>query len=382
MCFATFSVNDRVEKQLTYIAEWFYGKGTVAMKIRLKKLEDQVLVITGASSGIGLSTARMAAKRGAKLVLASRNEEALRRLADDINTRGGEATYVVADMGNEEEVGRISQAAIERFGGFDAWINNAGVGMYGEMLKTPIEDCRRLFDTNFWGVVYGSLEAARHLRNRSPNFGGAIINVGSEVSDRSVILIGMYSASKHAVKGFTDALRMELEEAKAPISVSLVKPGATNTPFPEHAQNHLDQEPQLPSPVYDPDVVAEIILHCAENPVRDVYAAGSAKQNAFLGAAAPRLLDWLMEKFYTTKQKSGRPPNRQDDALYEPTTGLHERGNFDGHVRKSSLYAKSSIHPWRSSLVALGVTIALGALVHAATSTSGVAKVEEDYADV
>src|SRR2546423_1040693 len=122
------------------------------MNVQLKKLNEQVLVITGASSGIGLATARMAAERGARLVLAARSEEALQQLTDEIARAGGEAIYVVADVGREEDVRRIAEAAHARFDGFDTWINNAGVSVYGKMLDVPIEDLRRLFETNFWGV--------------------------------------------------------------------------------------------------------------------------------------------------------------------------------------------------------------------------------------
>jgi short-subunit dehydrogenase len=330
------------------------------MAVRLKKLEDQVIVLTGASSGIGLVTARMAAKRGVKLVLAARNEDALRQLSGEINDRGGEAVAVVADVGNEEAVRDIARAAVTRFGGFDTWVNNAGAAIYGAMLDVSTEDHRQLFETNFWGVVYGSLEAARHLRGRD---GGAIINIGSEVSDRAVPIIGMYSASKHAVAGFTEALRMELEAAAAPISVTLVKPAAVHTPFPEHAKTYLTEEPALPAPLYAPEVVAETILHCAENPVRDVYAGGKAKLDAVQGALAPRLTDWIMETFFIDKQKSPRPANRADDALYRPTTGLRERGSYAaGRVFESSAYTKASLHPVLTAAVIVGTGLAAAAL--------------------
>ncbi|MGH9943917.1 MAG: SDR family NAD(P)-dependent oxidoreductase, partial [Pyrinomonadaceae bacterium] len=125
------------------------------MKVKLKKLAEQSLVITGATSGIGLVTACAAAKRGARLVLAARNEEALSRLANEINSAGGEAVYVVADVGREADVRRIAEEAFARFGGFDTWVNNAGVSIYGRVLEVSDEDHRRLFETNYWGVVYG-----------------------------------------------------------------------------------------------------------------------------------------------------------------------------------------------------------------------------------
>jgi NAD(P)-dependent dehydrogenase (short-subunit alcohol dehydrogenase family) len=338
------------------------------MSVKLKKVKDQVIVLTGASSGIGLTTARMAARRGARLVLAARNEGALRQLVDEIRRGGRQAVHVAADVGNEEDVRAIGRAAVEYFGGFDTWVNDAGGSVYGRLLEVPAADFRRLFDTNFWGVVYGSLEAVRHLHDRRGPYGGAIINDGSEVSDRSLPLQGMYATSKHAVKAFTDALRMELEQARAPVSVTLIKPTAIDTPFAEHAQNYLDQEPALPPPMYAPEVVAEVILHCAETPQRDVFAGGPAKVHSLMGAIAPRLTDWLMERSYFEKQKSGRPPNHADDALYRPTTGLRERGRSPGRVRESSLYTRASLHPVLTGALTVGAGLAVAALLGQAVS--------------
>ncbi|PYS90529.1 MAG: short-chain dehydrogenase, partial [Acidobacteria bacterium] len=273
------------------------------MDVQLKKLNEQVMVITGASSGIGLVTARMAAKRGARLVLAARSEEALRQLTDEIKSAGGEAIHVVADVGREADVRRISTAAVERFGGFDTWVNNAGVSVYGKLMDVPLTDLRQLFETNFWGVVYGSRVACEYLRMR----GGALINIGSTLSDRAIALQGMYSASKHAVKGFTDALRMELEMDNAPVCVTLIKPSAINTPYTEHAKNYLGVEPQNPAPLYAPDVVAETILYCAEHPERDVFVGAGGKLLSALGHYAPRLTDMLMENMTTQQQKSDMP---------------------------------------------------------------------------
>ena len=211
-----------------------------------KKLRDQVIVITGASSGIGLATARIAARRGARVVMLSRNEEELRRACNEIRSQGGRATYAVADVADPEAVDRAGDLAAQQFGGFDTWVNNAGVSIYGKLTDVPLEDTRRMFDTNFWGTVHGCRTAIKHLQHR----GGAIINVGSIVSDRAVPLQGMYSASKHAVQGYTDALRMELEHDGVPIWVTLVKPSAINTPYVEHARNYMDKAPKLPPPVY------------------------------------------------------------------------------------------------------------------------------------
>ncbi|MDZ4800158.1 MAG: SDR family NAD(P)-dependent oxidoreductase, partial [Bryobacteraceae bacterium] len=121
------------------------------MKVHLKKLKDQVMVITGASSGIGLTTARMAAERGARLVVAARNEDALRQFCDEVRNRGGEAFHVVADVSNQQDLRRVASEAQQRFGGFDTWVNNAGVSIYGKLMDVSADDAHRLFETNFWG---------------------------------------------------------------------------------------------------------------------------------------------------------------------------------------------------------------------------------------
>ncbi len=325
------------------------------MAIKLRDLREQVVVITGASSGIGLTTARMAAERGARLVLASRNEEALTKLTEEIRSAGGEATFVVADVGNEGDVNKIAAEALNRFGGFDTWVNNAGVSIYGKLEEVPIADMRQLFETNFWGVVYGSLAAARNLRSR----GGAIINIGSTLSDRAIPIQGIYCASKHAVKGFTDALRMELESEEAQISVTLIKPSAIDTPYKEHAKNYLGVQPENPPPVYAPETVAEAILHCAQNPMRDVFVGAGGKALSVLGDLAPRLTDKYMEAVMIDMQLSDKPPNGNvRDGLYDShDASLNERGHYEGHVAESSLYTKASLHP-----VLTGTALALGAV--------------------
>ncbi|HYC37023.1 MAG TPA: SDR family oxidoreductase [Usitatibacter sp.] len=294
------------------------------MDYTLKPLDQQVVVITGPSSGIGLATAVLAFDRGAKLVLASRSEKVLEELERFVNDNGGEAIHVVADVGRRVDMEAVATAAIERFGRIDTWINNAGVSIYGKLEEGSEADHRRLFDTNFWGVVNGSLAALPHIR--ANGHGGAIINVGSEVSDAIVPLQGMYSASKHAVKGFTDALRVELLAAKEPICVTLIQPTAVNTPYPEHARNYLDKEPKLPSPQIDPKQVALAILEAATRPARDVKVGAMSKMNTLTWKLAPKLADWMATK-YVDKQNYDAPPIDPAGTLYKPgeTGRIHGR---------------------------------------------------------
>jgi short-subunit dehydrogenase len=338
------------------------------MGVQLKKLNEQIIVITGASSGIGLVTARMAARQGARLVLAARSEDALRTLTDEIKAEGGEAICTVADVIREEDVRRIADAALQHFGGFDTWINNAGVSIYGRVLDVSMEDHRQLFETNYWGLVHGSRIAAEHLRLR----GGAIINVGSSLSDRAIPLQGTYCASKHAVKGYTDALRMELEEEDAPISVTLIKPSAIDTPYKDHAKNYLPVEPENPPPVYAPETVAEAILHSATHPERDVFVGVGGKAMSVGGKYAPRLTDKVMEAALFNVQQTEKPSSEdKHQGLYEASGELRERGGYEGHVAESSLYTKASLHPLITSAVLLGSGLALAVWWRASNGGNG-----------
>ncbi|HEX2140000.1 MAG TPA: SDR family oxidoreductase [Woeseiaceae bacterium] len=326
------------------------------MHYSLKPLNEQVIVITGASSGIGLATARAAAARGARVVLSSRNAEALEEACRNIQAGGRQAIRVVADVGRREEVENIAEAAIGQFGGFDTWVNNAGVSIYGRLEEITEEDARRLFDTNFWGVVSGSLVAAAHLKSR----GGAIINVGSELSDLALPMQGMYSASKHAVKGFTDALRMELQQDKAPISMTLIKPAGIDTRYPEHAKNYTSKELTLPPPVYAPEEVAHAILFAAEHAKRDIFVGSGSKLMSSMNARMPAVTDWLNRRFTSGMQFRDRPARHREGALQAAGEDGHVQGNYAGHVMKSSLYTRASLHPvvTAAALTVAGVAIA------------------------
>ena len=326
------------------------------MHYSLKPLKEQVIVITGASSGIGLATARAAAAKGARVVLSSRNAEALEKACNGIEAEGGRAARVVADVGRREDVENIAVTAIRHFGGFDTWVNNAGVSIYGRLEEVSEEDARRLFDTNFWGLVSGSLVAAAHLKSR----GGAIINLGSELSDVSLPMQAMYAASKHAVKGFTDGLRLELQQERAPVSLTLIKPAGINTPYPEHAKNYTSQELTLPPPVYAPEEVAHAVLFAAEHPKRDIFVGGGSKLASSVNARLPAVADWLNRRFTSGMQFRDAPARHRDGALHAPAADGHVHGNYAGHVMQSSAYTRASLHPvvTAAALTVAGVAIA------------------------
>jgi len=330
------------------------------MSVKLRKINEQVMVITGATSGIGLTTARMAAEQGAKLVLAARSGDALDQLASELRRKGEQVATVAADVGNPADVERIGQAAMERFGRIDTWVNNAGISIFGRLEDVELEDQQRLFQTNFWGVVHGSLEAVKRMKTRG---GGALINLGSEVSDRAAPLQGMYSASKHAVKAFTDALRMELEKDKAPISVTLIKPAAVDTMFTVHAKNYMEREPALPPPIYAPELVAEAILYAAQHPKRDVFVGGAAKAISAGGYMMPRTLDRYMRALMFRQQQApaGSAPGRRD-ALHapDPAQELRQRQGMSARVIERSPYTAVTLRskPLLTALVGGGALFA------------------------
>jgi len=329
------------------------------MQLQLKPLAEQVIVITGASSGIGLVTAKKAARRGAQVVLGARNDHDLADAVDEIRTEGGRALYEIVDVSDPQQVDALADIAMRAYGRIDTWVNNAAVSVYGRIMELDVEDMRRQMDVNFWGSVYGSRTAVRNMEEK----GGALINVASALADRAIPLQGIYCASKHALKAFTDTLRMELAENATPISVSLVKPGSVATPLFEKSRTLLGVEPRPAGPVYAPDLVADAILECATRPVRDVVVGGSGKALR-VADMVPRIADRMMERRAFTNQMTDQPitVGRRDN-LYEPVASDGgERGHtWDGRVMERSAYTAAVLHPGRAVLAAAGAGLAIAA---------------------
>jgi short-subunit dehydrogenase len=297
--------------------------------MKLKRISEQVIVITGATSGIGLATAREAIARGARVVLTARNEEDLAEIATDLGER---RAWVGADVADPRAIELVRDTAIARFGGFDTWINNAGLSLYGDLASLDVIEARRLFDVNFWGVVHGTSVALAYLRER----GGAIVNVGSALAPRDVPFEGMFTASKSAVQAYTESLRAECERDGLPVGISLVRPANVDTPFMEHARNHLGGQPPVRGPVYAPAVVAEVLLHCAEHGKRDVKVGRVGKK------VEP-----------VTEQ-----PLRDEDALFlPPLVEGKTRGLYDGKVLGRSLGTLLSLHPLAAFGLAVGAAL-------------------------
>jgi len=309
------------------------------MTYNLKDLSEQTLVITGATSGHGLATAHQAARAGANVFLIARNEDALKSVCAEIEADGGTADYAVCDVGDEVAVEAAAEKAVQRFGGFDTWVNNAGVGIYGELEAVSTEDHRRVFDTNYWGVVYGSIAAVKRLKSR----GGALINVGSINSDMASPVLSAYTASKHAVKGFTDSLRLELMADNSPISVTLIKPSAIGTPFPVRAKNVTGYKPKLPQPIYAPELVADAILHAAEHPRRSITVGGGGRFQVFGATVFPKIFDQIGSRMTGALLDKTTHAPHSDGNLHQPGKDGKVEGEQKG--RGFSAYTTAQTHP-------------------------------------
>ncbi|QXQ07893.1 SDR family NAD(P)-dependent oxidoreductase [Sphingosinicellaceae bacterium] len=327
--------------------------------MQLKPLHDQVVVITGASSGIGLATAEAASARGARLVLVARNGDALAEIAARLNAQGGQVEVVVADIADDSTPERIADAALARFGRVDSWVNNAAAATYGTLAETPEEDHRRVFDVGYFGTVRASLRALEVLKER----GGALVNVGSILANRAMMLQGPYSAMKHALKGFTDALRSEVLEARLPVSITLIKPGSMATPYPEHARNRMERPARIPPIEYDPRLVARAILFCLEHPRREITVGGVGRFIELFGNAFPGLTDLGIALIGRGSQQIDQPPAPEvADNLYEHRADGRIETVQDVYVRRTSLALEAQIRPLQA-VAAVGAGLLAAALL-------------------
>ena len=277
----------------------------------LKPISQQTIVITGASRGIGRETAVRCGKQGAHVVLAARDGEALEDVARIIESHGGRALPVVTDVSRFDDVMRLAERAAEYFGGIDTWVNNAAVSLYGRFEEVPLEDFHRVIDVNFYGQVYGCRAALPYLRAR----GGALICVGSALSDRAIPLQSAYCSSKHAIKALVESIRVELAMSgdDERVQVTLVKPASINTPLFDNARTFLGYRPKPVFPVYSPGVCADAIIHCAEHRERDIAVGGGAAllttMESFAGPVLDRFFAMQPKSQQTDDPKSANAPN-------------------------------------------------------------------------
>lgn len=279
-------------------------------------LQDRVIVLTGASSGIGRASALELARRGATLVLAARRDEALEDVAAECERLGGKALAVHTDVTSTSDVAELARRATEAFGRIDVWINNAGVYLQGKFEDIPPEDFRRVFETNFFGVVNGTRAIWRTFKERKH---GLLINVASVASDSTMAYTSAYSPTKAAVRNFSDCLRMELHnEGLSDVHVCSVLPTAIDTPLFQQAADYAGKEVKPPDPVYPVEEAALAIANLVEKPQREVTVGRAAPAMMAFKRLAPRAYEKAMGKSADRNQFTDRPKALTSGNLYEP----------------------------------------------------------------
>ncbi len=279
------------------------------------RIAEQVIVITGASSGIGLATAREAARRGARVVLAARNVRDLEAAVEAIRADGGEAIAVPTEVADYAQVEALARRAVEAYGRIDTWVNAAAVMLYGTFESIPIDEFRRVLDVDFMGQVHGAKAALPWLEAT----GGALICVGSALSDRGVPLMTPYCAAKHAITGWLDGLRVELRRARSPVRVTLLKPSSINTPLFDKARTHLGVRPRPLPPVYPVELAAAAVLHAAVSNERVLFVGGGGAALSLAERIGPELVDLAALLLGFGLQRTEEPkPADAPTSLFEP----------------------------------------------------------------
>lgn len=324
-----------------------------------RPINEQVIVITGASSGIGRETALECGKAGATVVISARNAEALDQVAFTITQLGGRVLTVPTDVTDWEQVRQLANTTINHFGRIDTWVNNAGISVYATAEETSVEETARIMQTNFMGVVHGVSVVLPHMKQQGH---GTIINVGSVESQRAFPLQAAYAASKHAVKAYTEALRLEQIEEKTNIQITLILPSGINTPLFNHARSKVGVKPMPIPPVYSPELVARAIMTAAQAPHRDIYVGGAGFLFWLLERINPALLDKLMmvNKAAFRLQKTDEPDNGLDN-LYTPMAGMGRvHGDFESLVKPSAYTPLFEFTPrWLRNGLVLSVPVSL-----------------------
>jgi NAD(P)-dependent dehydrogenase (short-subunit alcohol dehydrogenase family) len=330
--------------------------------MQLKPIGQQVIAIVGASSGIGRDTAVKFAERGAKVVVAARSEPGLKSLVDEIKNLGGEATYIIADVSDFQQVKAIADKTVAEYGRIDTWVHAAATGMIAPFEKITPEEFARVVDVTLMGQVYGAMAALPYLKQEGR---GALIHISSMEGRRSLPLQSPYSAAKHGLEGFLDALRLELEHEKWPISVTSILPATINTPFYNKVGSKLGVKPTGVPPYYQPDLVTDAILYAAEHPTRDFVVGDAGKILDLLQRVSPSLVDSLLLAIAFQGQRTNEPKSADaPNNVFAPIEGYDK---VEGDFRNLSIPSfldnldKNPPLKWGAlAVAALGIATALG----------------------
>lgn len=323
----------------------------------------EVVVITGASAGVGRATVRAFAKRGARIGLIARGKDGLEGARADVENVGGEAFAIPTDVAHSDEVEAAAEAVEKQFGPIDIWVNNAMTTVFSPFKEITAGEFKRATEVTYLGTVYGTMAAIKRMypRNR-----GTIVQVGSALAYRSIPLQSPYCGAKHAIAGFTDSLRSELIRDRSNIHVTMVQMPALNTPQFSWCKTKLPRHPQPVPPIFQPEVAAEAIVWAAHHRRREVFVGAPTVQAIEGNKVAPGLLDVYLAKTCYDGQQTDKPvsPDRPNN-LFEPVPGDYgAHGIFDDRAHTSSVQLWQTTHrtAWIPAIMAI-VAIGCGLLI-------------------
>ena len=323
--------------------------------------EPEVVVITGASAGVGRATAQAFARRGAHIGLLARGREGLEAARKDVEALGGTALVLPTDVADPAQVEAAAQAVEDVFGSIDIWVNNAMVTLVSEFKDIPADEFRRVTEVTYLGVVYGTMAALKRMLPRNQ---GVIVQVGSTLAYRAIPLQSPYCGAKHAIRGFTDSLRSELIHGGSHVRLTAVHMPALNTPQFGWCKTRLPREPQPVPPVFQPEVAAEAIVWAALHHPRELKVGFPTVKAVWANKFLPEFLDRYLAWQGYSGQQTDTPvnPNRVDNLWTAVAGDAGAHGSFDAVARRRSWHVWAVTH---GAWVAFGTAVLLGSAVAA-----------------
>lgn len=305
--------------------------------------EPRVVVVTGASAGLGRAIVQRFARRGARIGLIARGLDRLEATQNEVEALGGEALVLPADVADADAIDAAAEQVERELGAIDVWINNAMNSVYSPVLEMQADEFRRVMEVTYLGYVHGTLAALKRMRPRNR---GVIIQVGSALAYRSIPLQSAYCAAKHAIKGFTESLLSELIHDRIDVRITMVHMPALNTPQFEWTRNRMPHRAQPVPPIYQPEVGAAAVVHVADHDVGREFLVGGATVKAVIGE---KLVPWYIDRYlarhgYAAAQ-TDEPARQRRDNLWEPVPGeWAAHGRFDDVARAGSAQLVANIY--------------------------------------
>jgi NAD(P)-dependent dehydrogenase (short-subunit alcohol dehydrogenase family) len=325
-----------------------------------KKLSEQVVVVAGGSYGLGRAIARAVADRGAKVAIGARDPDALAGAVSEVEAEGSEALAVETDVARRDQVDNLVARTIERFGRIDTYVANAMVTVYAEAHRLEEDELRRVFDVNFFGSVYGYWASLPHLRDTE----GTFVQIASALSYRGIPLQAAYCSSKAALRTFYESARVEQLKERSGVDISVVLPGAINTPQFDRARQKMGLQPMPVPPIYQPEPFAAAVAHCCEHPIRELPVGWGAQKLCWGQKFSPRAGDVMLLRMGWKQQHTDElKPQDSPDNLFETLPGdPGAHGRFDDQSRDSTAWTWLRLHGGKQALIALGAIASAGVM--------------------